>query len=342
MSSSLSPDHTIWLAPSKTNLYLAIGPQQANGYHTLATCFAPLHLHDTLRVLIKNSTGVNNSHIQLDCHPKLLTENPDDNLVVRAAHAFFAACNPRPSVHCQIELNKQIPVQAGMGGGSSNAATTLLALNKHPALPTLSNDTLLHIAKTLGADVPYFLNPTLAWGKDRGDCLTPISAPQPWPAWPVLVVQPNHCPIPTPHAFKTWALSRTTTHPPETMDAFLERTYKHQQQFERLFKNQPSLIPSQLEALIHNDFETVLMSQYPILDHIAHTMKHLGIARPWLSGSGSAMLGILPDTFCNISTEQSPTQTVFNTKIAPMFEELNCTTWLTQLGSPCPTGDCKI
>lgn len=365
----------IYLSPAKTNLYLAIGPQQPDGYHTLASCFSTLQLHDTLELSItpissSSSVQSNQPTIIFKCNHPALQNEREKNLVVRAAKAFLNTCQisklPIPPISIILTLKKITPMQAGMGGGSSNAATTLLAFNQHPDLPTLSHSQLITIAQSLGADVPFFIGPetnapintviekaphsshTLAWGSNRGDVLTPIpespsDITHPLPNWPILIVQPNTCKISTPKAFQAWAMQKKTpceqdkTSLNESLDDFLNRTDHQRQQFQALFTQTKPPSIQQLEALIHNDFESILFPQYPILQKIAEAMKTLGIQRPFLSGSGSAMIGILPVTLCNalqLETEPTSSQTVLNHEISSRFSSLDVQYWVSRLGNP--------
>jgi 4-diphosphocytidyl-2-C-methyl-D-erythritol kinase len=148
----------------KVNLLLNILGKRADGFHELETVMQPVPLHDTL-CFERSAPG-----IQFTCnHPALPTDAT--NLVVRAARDFFRAARLEPGV--RIHLEKRLPVAAGLGGGSGNAAVTLLALNDLFGNP-LNTDQLHSLAAALGSDVPFFLQrgPALATG--RGEQVTPL------------------------------------------------------------------------------------------------------------------------------------------------------------------------
>lgn len=162
---------------AKLNLFLHITGKRTDGYHNLQTVFCRLDFADTLTFLPKGHHGLptQNPWIFLDCPP--LTKNPNDNLIVKAANLLIQHANPQNPTPISIRLDKRINTGAGLGGGSSNAASTLLALN---ALWSLNLDTqaLICLGKQLGADVPFFLlNCPYAIGEHIGDALTPINLP---------------------------------------------------------------------------------------------------------------------------------------------------------------------
>ncbi len=163
-------------APAKLNLGLAVTGRRTDGYHKLATLFATLALADTVRVEPADDFA-------LACdNPALVT---DDNLCLRAALALHAATGTRTAA--RITLTKHIPIAAGLGGGSSDAAATLLALD---ALweTDLSDEALFALAKSLGADVPFLLCGGASIARGIGDLLWPAV---PVPPAPVLLVVPR-------------------------------------------------------------------------------------------------------------------------------------------------------
>ena len=145
------------LSPAKLNLSLAITGVRADGYHEIESLMCCISLYDDIRLDVNNS-----EKITLDCQPDVCP--PEQNLAVKAANRFFDAVAAVPrGVH--ISLQKQIPAGAGLGGGSSNAATVLSGLNNHFGQP-LSSDRLAAIGCALGADIPFFLlgKPAVATG----------------------------------------------------------------------------------------------------------------------------------------------------------------------------------
>jgi 4-diphosphocytidyl-2-C-methyl-D-erythritol kinase len=162
-------------APAKLNLFLHIVGQRTDGYHLLESVFMLIDWHDTLHFELRADGQISRE----DLGPPL----PAEDLVVRAAHALKKLTGTRLGVH--IGVDKRIPSQAGMGGGSSDAASTLLALNRLWQL-NLRLDTLLPLGLTLGADVPFFLGGHNAWVSGIGENITPIALP----AAQFLVVKP--------------------------------------------------------------------------------------------------------------------------------------------------------
>ena len=161
---------TTWPAPAKLNLFLHVLGRREDGYHRLQTVFQFLDLCDEL------------SFETLADGRVLRAEGPDaiaaeDDLVVRAALALREASGTRQGV--AIRLLKRIPVGAGLGGGSSDAATTLVALNRLWGLG-LSTDALAALGLQLGADVPVFVRGQAAWAEGVGELLTPVTLPEPW------------------------------------------------------------------------------------------------------------------------------------------------------------------
>ena len=157
------------LSPSKINLYLHICGRRADGYHLLHSLMVPLAFGDILEIHP-------DSKLSLEVVGSPLAQEPvEQNLVMKAARALQAALNV--SAGARMALNKHIPHAAGLGGGSSDAATALkllLALwNKD-----LEEKWLLKIAESLGADVPFFLNPTGQYAEGIGEKLTPVAIPK--------------------------------------------------------------------------------------------------------------------------------------------------------------------
>ena len=163
-------------APAKLNLFLHIVGRRADGYHLLESAFMLIDWCDTLHFELRSDGQVSREDLN--------TPLPTDDLIVRAARALQKLSGTRLGAH--IAIDKRIPSQAGMGGGSSDAASTLLALNRLWQLK-LGLDTLLPLGLTLGADVPFFLGGRNAWVSGIGEKLSPIDLP----AAQFLVVKPD-------------------------------------------------------------------------------------------------------------------------------------------------------
>ncbi|MFZ3127739.1 MAG: 4-(cytidine 5'-diphospho)-2-C-methyl-D-erythritol kinase [Rhodoferax sp.] len=153
-------------APAKLNLFLHITGRRADGYHLLQSAFMLIDWCDTLHFAVRNDGQISRED--------LTWELPPDDLVLRAARALQQATQCPLGVH--IGVAKSVPAQAGMGGGSSDAASTLLALNRLWKL-NLSLQTLSRLGLALGADVPFFLGGHHAWVEGIGEQLTPLELP---------------------------------------------------------------------------------------------------------------------------------------------------------------------
>ena len=155
------------LAPAKINVSLKILRRRDDGFHEIETLITPITLCDQIEIEKSDSS----SEIEFHCDDPSVPAG-DDNLIVRAARAFFAATKLKRAI--SIELKKKIPHGAGLGGGSSDAASTLLALNElfNTNLP---RETLAKIAETVGSDVPFFIFKSAALCKGRGELVTPLS-----------------------------------------------------------------------------------------------------------------------------------------------------------------------
>ena len=154
------------LAPAKINLSLKVCGRRDDGFHEIETLITPITLCDQIEIEKSDSS----SEIEFHCDDPSVPAG-DDNLIVRAARAFFAATKLKRAI--SIELKKKIPHGAGLGGGSSDAASTLLALNElfNTNLP---RETLAKIAETVGSDVPFFIFKSAALCKGRGELVTPL------------------------------------------------------------------------------------------------------------------------------------------------------------------------
>ncbi len=159
-----------WPAPAKLNLFLHITGQRPDGYHLLQTVFQFLDFGDRLRFQLREDAQVRRVH-------DLSGVAAEADLVVRAARLLQQRCKPARGV--DIEVDKCLPMGGGLGGGSSDAATTLVALN-HLWQCGLDNSALMQLGLTLGADVPGFIQGQAAWAEGVGEELTAVELPEPW------------------------------------------------------------------------------------------------------------------------------------------------------------------
>ena len=182
-------------APAKLNLFLHVVGRRADGYHLLQTLFRFIDLNDTLRFTLREDGDVRRIN-PLDGVP------PEQDLCVRAARLLQQASGCKQGV--DIELDKRIPMGGGLGGGSSDAATTLLALNRLWEL-NFSRERLMQLGLTLGADVPVFVFGENAFAEGVGEQLQAYDLPE---AWYVVLSPPVH--VPTSQIFTHPELTRNT------------------------------------------------------------------------------------------------------------------------------------
>jgi len=251
------------LAHAKLNLFLRILARESSGFHQIETAFALLEMADEL-VLRRTDSGV-----------ALEVEGPalgprDENLAVRAARMVLDATGNRFGV--AITLTKRIPVRAGLGGGSSDGAATLHAVNAL-AGNSVPRHELHHFAAKLGADVAFFASGAalaLAWG--RGDRQFRMPAP---PAHPALVAVPP-IEVATPDAYAWWDAQNRSPAPrgPVTLDADALSTW------------------GSIGRLGGNDFEAVVFGKHPELRALYERVAQTGPVWVRLCGSGSAVAAV--------------------------------------------------
>lgn len=246
------PEHAdlILPAPAKLNLFLHIIGRRSNGYHELQTVFQFLDYADELAFNLRDDG-------EIVLHTPFENVAHDDNLIVKAAHLLKQSTSNNKGV--DIWINKKLPMGGGIGGGSSNAATTLLALNKLWQLD-YSLDTLAILGIALGADVPVFIKGEAAFAEGIGEKLQPISPLEYW----YLVARPK-VNISTASIFNEPSLSRNT--------AII--SYQQAQTIEG-----------------HNDCQPIVLSKYPEVANVYKCMQGLGI--PKLTGTGACLFCSFP------------------------------------------------
>jgi len=242
------------LAPAKLNLFLHITGRRADGYHLLQSVFMLIDWCDTLHLDVKLDGTIQ----RIDLNTPL----PADDLIVRAARALQSASGT--SLGAEIRIDKQIPAQAGMGGGSTDAASTLLALNKLWGL-NWPVSKLLPLGLALGADVPFFLYGHNAWVEGIGEEISAVLVP---PSR-FVVVKPN-AGIETARIFGSTALGRATK--TATISDFAAQPYD----FGR------------------NDLQPVAQALCPEIEIALQWLQSFGL-KPRMTGSGSAVFAQLPE-----------------------------------------------
>ncbi len=234
-----------WPAPAKLNLFLHIVGRRADGYHLLQTVFQFLDYGDEL-YYEPNDSGAIRARYAL---PGVTAEH---DLIQRAAQCLRVAAGCDAGV--TIDLTKRLPMGGGLGGGSSDAATTLVALNAIWGCG-FSEDRLAEIGLTLGADVPVFVRGRAAWAEGVGERLQAVTVTEPW----FLVVNPP-VEVETREIFANPQLTRDCE--PITIRRFLDEGGE-------------------------NVFEPVVRAQYPDVDELMHWLG--GFGSPRLTGSGSCV-----------------------------------------------------
>jgi 4-diphosphocytidyl-2-C-methyl-D-erythritol kinase len=193
-----------WPAPAKLNLFLHVTGRRADGYHTLQTLFQILDLCDEISIDIREDGIIRRSE-------GLAGVSPEEDLAVRAARLLQSASACARGA--ELRIRKRIPAGGGLGGGSSDAATVLVALNRLWGLGW-SRERLADLALQLGADVPVFVHGRSAWAEGIGERLVPVELPEAW----YLIVCPD-CRVSTAEVFSDPELTRDS--PETTINGFL-------------------------------------------------------------------------------------------------------------------------
>lgn len=252
-------------SPAKVNLHLRVLGKRPDGYHQIATFFHAIDLSDDLVF------SVVERGIRLDVQG-FPVPGGEDNLAYRAATLLLKYYGVGKGVH--ISINKRIPVAAGLGGGSSNAATALVALNRLWQL-NLSGEELHRHAAELGSDVPFFLTGPAAVGRGRGEILSPAA-----PVGGIHVVLA----VPPIQVTAAWAYSNLN----------LELT-KH---VDDISMFQSFIRTNEIEQwapLMRNDLEPAVIQRYPVIEQIKGELRERGAQGALMSGSGPAVFGLFKE-----------------------------------------------
>ena len=253
-------------APAKLNLSLRVVGKRADGYHLLDSVMVPISLYDEVTVNpVKRKTAKRKIDVTVICqHP--LVPSGRRNIAYRAAALLVQRSTAERDYH--IGINKVIPVGAGLGGGSSDAAATLIAMNRLLALK-LSPSELKRIAAPLGADVPFFIDGRPARARGIGDHLTPIrNFPRLW----AVVLYPGF-PVSTSSVYRKFTLTLTKPTANTSINSLLRSA-------------------DGLRKLLVNDLESVTVRRYPELGSLKERLIREGAIAALMSGSGSSVFGI--------------------------------------------------
>ncbi len=249
---------TVWPAPAKLNLFLHVLGRRDDGYHDLQTVFQLLDLEDSITLRSRPDGRVRRVSANAG-----VAEDAD--LVVRAARLLKEETGT--SLGAEISVQKRIPLGAGLGGGSSDAATTLLGLDKIWNLG-LGSERLAALGLRLGADVPVFVHGLAAWAEGVGERLQPVELETPW----YLVVNPG-CSVSTARVFSHPALTRDST--PLRIRDFLPPGGGQALSLRRLLDSSG------------NDCEAVVRALYPEVDDALRWLGRCGDAR--MTGTGACV-----------------------------------------------------
>jgi 4-diphosphocytidyl-2-C-methyl-D-erythritol kinase len=281
--------------PAKINLTFDIKGILNDGYHEVETLYQAVSLYDRLvfdcrqgeSFAVKINTTGNAPH-----------EFPQaqDNIIYKAADAFRRRLSGTKDFALEVTIDKKIPIGAGLGGGSSNAAATLMSLNRM-FNEIFSHDDLSGIAQTLGADIPFFITGGLCLGTARGDKLQPLNPlPQLW----IVLVKPKKISVQT-----KWAYTQFDEYVAARGNSGLPRP-----DWRAFTKN---LQPDKLG----NVFEPPIFEHYPLLAELKHAIESAGATCCHMTGSGSALYGLASSETQahNIADELSLSLKPFNVDI---------------------------
>lgn len=238
------PARTSYLSPAKINLFLHITARRPDGYHDLQTVFQFLTLCDVLHFQITDTASI-------QCHTETEIVQ-EENLVYKAATLLQQTYAVKQGI--SIQIDKKIPMGAGLGGGSSNAATTLRVLNTLWGLHRPIAE-LMQLGTQLGADVPIFIHGQAAWAEGIGEQLQSVNLEEPY----YCVIYPN-CHVSTQKIFTDPDLTRNT--PPITMPVFHSGD-------------------------VHNDCEAVVIQHYPEVKSALDWLSQYGHAK--MTGTGACV-----------------------------------------------------
>ena len=257
----------------KINLGLTITGKREDGFHDIETVFYPVPLNDALEIIISN---ISHPEVTFSTSGIAIAGADVDNLCIKAYHLLKKDFPLLPSI--KIHLHKAIPIGAGLGGGSADAAFTLKALNEKFELG-ISNSQLLAYALQLGSDCPFFINNNSCIATGRGENMQPCTIDL--SSYQLILINPGI------HINTGWAFSQ--------LNIATENSV-----------NDSSLIPineiitTEIEGwknLLKNDFEKPVFSEYPIIKEIKENLYAQGALFALMSGSGSSVYGIFKKNF---------------------------------------------
>jgi 4-diphosphocytidyl-2-C-methyl-D-erythritol kinase len=275
-------------APAKVNLRLRVVGKRQDGYHLLDTIMVPVSLYDEIeitKITSDRNNAVATEHLDVTCDHPLIPAG-EKNLVYRAARLLLKEKNIRDSV--RIHIDKRIPVGAGLGGGSSDAAAVLWGLSRLLRLG-YSTQELEKISLSLGADVPFFIKAVPARARGIGERLSAIKHfPRLW----MVILYPGF-PVSTAWVYRNLRLKLTK----QRLNNSINFSYL-------------SGGPEKIRRLLVNDLETVTVSRYPKIGLLKENLTRAGAVGSLMSGSGSSVFGIFDSrqeaqlAFCRLKEKE--------------------------------------
>lgn len=256
-------NNTLIKSYAKVNLGLKILDLLPDNYHSIFTIMQEIDLYDTIQIKKNNSYK-----LTIECQGSVQVPNDKNNLCIKAAQLIFK--NYHINHGLNISLVKNIPTNAGLGGGSSNAAAILCALNDIFSL-NIHNNELHELAFKLGCDIPFFINGGVQISEGKGEKLTKINLDL--TNYTFLLVYPNF------NVSTKWAYSFFKNNLPKTFDCNKFRSFQDGLDWE----------------LFENDFENIIKSTYPEVVEIRKILESQSSLFVSLSGSGSTMFGVFED-----------------------------------------------
>lgn len=254
----------VFTAPAKLNLYLKVIGKREDGYHEIETLFERISLADELSISIEGQGTI------IECDdPSIPTD--EDSLLARAVRSFAEAA--RRDIGVKVMLKKRIPVSAGLGGGSSDAAALLKGLNQLSGFP-IGKKALSDIGGSLGADIPFFMEEvSFGIGKGRGDIITGMDIKQ--DIWHILVNPPFE--VSTKEVYgKVPAFTLTKVGGVDKMVS----VFSDKNDVQSLVEN------------LHNDLQQIVLREFPQLKEVFNSLLDSGARGALLSGSGPTVFGI--------------------------------------------------
>lgn len=248
-------------SPSKINIGLNVVSKRDDGYHNLQTIFYPLNLYDEIKIKKSDRFKFNSNDKNL--------ETDNNNLIIRAHKLVEQTIGTK--LACEIILNKNIPIGAGLGGGSSNAASVIKGLNELFNL-NLNQTEMKELGLLLGSDVPLFFEKLPAYAESRGEILIPVTIE--FKGY-LLVINPGI------HISTKWAFSKITPRKPSM--SLKDLIYDSKINFDNLMRYSS------------NDFEEIVFKEFPAISEIKARLTQFGANLALMTGTGSTVFGFFDD-----------------------------------------------